>query len=102
MGSRESGSSYFFFRLKKTPGEDFAPTRSYYIAHNETYKGVIVCEPFTESEIEEALELFAKMLDECTEDEKQRRIDLLARLNSDTNRERLLDRLTAMATPRDL
>jgi hypothetical protein len=42
MGGRKRGPSYFFFNSKKTPGENFGPSRSYYFAYNETYKGDIM------------------------------------------------------------
>lgn len=57
---------------------------------------------FTESEIEEAIELFNKTLDECTKDEALRRAEILAQLQSDENRKMLVGRLTQMATPRDI
>jgi hypothetical protein len=61
-----------------------------------------VIEPFTESEIEEAIDLFNKTLDECTKEEALRRAELLAQLQLDANRKMLLNRLTEMATPRDI
>ena len=57
-------------------------------------------EPFTEEEIEEALELFKKGWSECTEVEQNRRVELLARLELPENRETFLQRLISMAYPR--
>jgi hypothetical protein len=59
-------------------------------------------EPFTEEDIEKALELFEKEWDECNEVEKQQRTELLARLRSQENSKIFLSRLTLMAQPRDI
>ena len=57
-------------------------------------------EPFTEEEIEEALELFEKGWSECTEVEQNRRVELLARLQLPENSKTFLGRLTDMAQVR--
>ena len=59
-------------------------------------------EPFTEEEIEEALELFKKGWSECTEVEQNRRVELLARLELPENGRAFISRLSAWAQPRDI
>jgi hypothetical protein len=59
-----------------------------------------VIKPFTEEEIEEAIELFKKGWSECTEVEQQRRVELLAQLQLPENSETFLQRLISMAYPR--
>lgn len=65
-------------------------------------KGVIVIEPFTEEEIEEAVALFKKGWSECTEVEQNRRVELLARMELPENGIAFAKTLKAWAQPRDM
>lgn len=58
MGGRKRGLSYFFSKMKKTPGVNFGTYRRYYLVYNETTtKGGIVAKRYAIQVKEENLDL---------------------------------------------